>query len=114
MNTDTYKQKLEEEKTTLRMELGKLGNSDDGQWEARPEKADPSEMDPNSQADRFEDFEEKSATIVPLEARLGEVEAALARIENGTFGKCSVCGGPIEEERLNANPAATTCMAHLG
>jgi RNA polymerase-binding protein DksA len=39
-----------------------------------------------------------------------EVEAALGRIEAGTFGTCVVCGKPIGEERLEAVPYATLCI----
>ena len=38
------------------------------------------------------------------------VDAALARIENGTYGTCEVCGKPIDEERLEAVPYATLCV----
>ncbi len=114
MTTD-YKHKLEEEKAVLMGELAGLGNRDpkSHEWEVTAENTEGETADPNSNADRFEDFEEKSALITPLEAKLSQVEAALARIEDGTFGKCRVCHGPIEEARLQANPAAETCIAHL-
>lgn len=41
---------------------------------------------------------------------LADIDAALARIENGTYGSCSVCGRPIGEERLRARPWATRCI----
>lgn len=41
---------------------------------------------------------------------LGEIEAALARIEDGTYGNCAVCGRPIGAERLEAVPYATLCI----
>ena len=41
---------------------------------------------------------------------LEEVEAALGRIDAGTFGTCVVCGKPIGEERLEAVPYATLCI----
>jgi RNA polymerase-binding transcription factor len=41
---------------------------------------------------------------------LEEIEAALRRIEEGTFGTCEACGGPIGEERLDAVPYATLCI----
>jgi RNA polymerase-binding protein DksA len=41
---------------------------------------------------------------------LSEIEAALARIEAGTFGICRTCGQPISEERLEAIPYATQCI----
>lgn len=113
--TTQYKQKLEEEKAVLMTELAALRNRDakTHEWEATIDEAGTENADMNSSADRFEDFEEKSALITPLEAKLTQVEQALERIENGKFGKCRVCNGPIEEARLNANPAAETCIAHL-
>jgi len=44
------------------------------------------------------------------ERRLGQIDAALARIEAGTFGMCEVCGKPIGIERLRAVPWATLCI----
>jgi RNA polymerase-binding protein DksA len=41
---------------------------------------------------------------------LGEIDAALARIEEGTYGVCERCGQPIGEERLDALPWAKLCI----
>jgi DnaK suppressor protein len=41
---------------------------------------------------------------------LGDIDAALARIEAGTYGICPVCGRPIGEERLEALPWASLCI----
>ena len=41
---------------------------------------------------------------------LAEIEAALARISDGTYGTCGVCGRPIGAERLEAIPYATLCI----
>jgi DnaK suppressor protein len=41
---------------------------------------------------------------------LSEIDAALARIEAGTYGVCVNCGKPIAEERLAAIPWATYCI----
>ncbi len=41
---------------------------------------------------------------------LVEIEAALERIEDGSYGSCAVCGRPIGEERLDAVPYATLCI----
>ena len=43
---------------------------------------------------------------------LQQVRDALARIESGTFGKCIVDGGPIEEKRLDAVPWTPYCLKH--
>jgi len=41
---------------------------------------------------------------------LAEIDAALARIENGTYGTCTNCGNEIPVERLEAYPAASLCI----
>jgi len=41
---------------------------------------------------------------------LAAIESALARIEEGTFGRCTTCGKDIAEERLAAIPWATQCI----
>ena len=41
---------------------------------------------------------------------LAEIDAALKRIEDGTYGICSNCGNEIPRERLEANPWASLCI----
>jgi DnaK suppressor protein len=43
--------------------------------------------------------------------RLREVEDALDRLEDGTYGTCEDCGGPINLERLKVLPFTTTCVS---
>ncbi|SEP02705.1 TraR/DksA family transcriptional regulator [Trujillonella endophytica] len=40
-----------------------------------------------------------------------EVDAALARMDDGTYGRCVSCGTDIPEERLEFRPYAATCVA---
>ncbi len=115
IDTTVYKTRLEEEKAKLEGELSSVGrrnpsNPDD--WEAVPQGTGQ-EPDPNDAADLIEDFEANTAILKELETRYNEVLAALTRIENGTYGVCGVSGEAIEEDRLNADPAARTCKAHI-
>ena len=41
---------------------------------------------------------------------LADIDAALRRIEDGTYGICTSCGRRIAEERLEARPWATLCI----
>ncbi len=41
---------------------------------------------------------------------LGEIDAALARIQAGTYGRCTGCQAEIPEERLELRPFAGTCV----
>lgn len=42
-----------------------------------------------------------------------EVDSALSRLDNGTYGICVVCKDPIEPERLQADPVTSVCLDHL-
>ena len=115
IDTNIFKKKLLEEKELVEKELETVGrrNPDNAaDWEpvATAEEI-PAERD--EVADKLESFEENVAIVRQLESRLGEINVALNKIKNGTYGTCSVCGKEIETERLEANPAATTCKAHL-
>jgi sigma-B regulation protein RsbU (phosphoserine phosphatase) len=48
-----------------------------------------------------------------LRALISEVDAALGRLQAGTFGRCEVCQDPIEHDLLMADPLTRTCLAHL-
>ncbi len=111
MNRDLHKKKLHEEKDLLESELSSIGRLDKetGEWQAVPEAQSAPEADVNDLADRAEGFEERSATTNTLESRLLDVQHALSKIENNTYSTCEVCHASIEEDRLEANPAARTC-----
>jgi DnaK suppressor protein len=40
-----------------------------------------------------------------------DIDAALARLDEGTYGTCTRCGQPIPEERLEAVPYAVLCVS---
>jgi DnaK suppressor protein len=42
---------------------------------------------------------------------LVKIQEAIKRIDDGLFGMCDVCGGPISEKRLMARPVTTLCIA---
>ena len=52
----------------------------------------------------------QSALLAQAQQHLEHIEAALRRLDEGTYGICAVCGGPINPERLRALPYATTCV----
>ena len=64
-------------------------------------------------ADLGSDNYEQEVALSLLENReqtLEEVAAALARIEQGTFGRCEECGREISKERLQAIPFTRLCI----
>lgn len=58
------------------------------------------------------DMEVSQTVVEQLDARLEAVEAALSRVEEGTYGYCQQCGQPIDDERLRAMPTARYCAEH--
>lgn len=49
-----------------------------------------------------------------LQTTLADVNRALAKVEEGSYGTCDVCGEPIGEERLEALPWAVLCVRDAG
>jgi DnaK suppressor protein len=58
------------------------------------------------------DEREKAAQLTSAEGRLlAEIDAALDRLDAGTYGSCASCGSDIGFKRLAAMPSATRCIA---
>ena len=59
-----------------------------------------------------ETFEQEKALSIleQHQADLADVERALERVADGTYGKCEACGNVIPDERLEARPAARYCL----
>jgi DnaK suppressor protein len=57
-------------------------------------------------------FEREHATALANQARqhLSDIDAALARLDDGSYGQCVRCGKPIAPARLAARPTAATCI----
>jgi RNA polymerase-binding transcription factor DksA len=60
--------------------------------------------------EREKDF----SLLEQLEAELGDLDAALRKIDEGTYGLCEVCGKEIQPDRLEAMPGTRTCIDHAG
>jgi RNA polymerase-binding protein DksA len=51
------------------------------------------------------------ALVRQTERQLAEIDAAVTRLDAGTYGRCESCGGPIGEARLEVRPTARLCIA---
>ncbi|MDP3661491.1 MAG: hypothetical protein Q8R17_01405 [bacterium] len=114
--TKHFEEKLTAELAELKAELESVGrkNPDNpNDWQATPEKMDTLTADETEIADSLEAFEGNTAILKQLEIRYNEVKTALARVGASTYGLCEKGGEVIESDRLEANPAATTCKAHM-
>ncbi len=106
--TEKFKNKLLEEKNKLEEKLLKIAVKENGDYKAKFKDIGRDEED---NAEEVEEYTANIGITETLEKNLKEVEAALARIEEGTYGVCKNCPGEeIPLERLEAYPAASTCI----
>jgi DnaK suppressor protein len=69
------------------------------------------EHDPEGATIAFERAQAQ-ALAERLRHQLDELDQALARIADGTYGRCEICGEEIAPERLDARPTARRCVKH--
>ena len=70
-------------------------------------------LDANSaeQATQLENEEVLHDLVDEAQEELVQIDAALQRVADGTYGLCSACGEQIDSRRLEANPSATECIS---
>ncbi len=104
---EAFRRLLEERERSLRAQIRDelLKASEEQYAELAGQVHDPEEA---SVADMLVDL--NLATIEKHVDELREVEAALHRVREGTYGVCEQCGGPVGEARLRANPVARRCL----
>ena len=93
---------LEQERENLQHQLAELGFGEGGGLTYDSNFADSSQVT----AERGE----AEALAASLRESLDEVQTALAKLGEGTYGACENCGNPIAAARLEAMPAARLCM----
>lgn len=105
MNLDAYKRLL----LDLRANFAERANRDasSGQQQNLDSPADSGDLAVVDEAES-EDFSEAELDATVLK----EIDDALRRIDDGTYGRCAVDGGPIEPKRLDAVPWARYCIKH--
>lgn len=105
LNTDQYKRQLQTKEQELLTRMKRAGAS------AREPGDEPARDVGDESVDnerKEEQFREADANWMVLK----QVREALERLELGTFGKCLVDGGPIEEKRLEVMPWTPYCLKH--
>ena len=68
-----------------------------------------SDKDLEEEADKTEAFTDQMAEVLPLKERLEDVEHALRKMEEGTYGICEKCGKEIELDLLEVDPESRYC-----
>jgi DnaK suppressor protein len=107
IDTDQLRQRLERRATQLQEEIA--------QAQQRPATAAADAthevLDRKDQADARAHDGVADAEIERDRTELAEVQAALRRLADGSYGRCADCDEPIGAPRLQAQPAALRCLA---
>lgn len=110
---DELRSALEKERADLQTELSERGDKEpDGVWDASSSGLKGEEADPSDAADQIEELITNVPVVQELSARSHDIDNALLKMNNGTYGVCEVGNEEIPFERLQANPAARTCLTH--
>jgi len=99
---ETYKALLTQKINELLSEAGKTVSEMTSGKENYPDPNDRASLEADRNFElRIRDRERKL---------IMKMQEAIKRIEDGVFGICDVCGGPISEKRLMARPVTTLCI----
>ena len=109
MNGDRRAQLAAEQERTLG-QIESLRASFEDVVAASEQVATDDEHDPEGHTIAWE-RQQLAALVAAAEARLGELQLATRRIEDGIYGRCVSCGRQIPDDRLDALPTTTTCVA---
>ena len=108
---EELRKKLEAQKESVTKELETFAKKDDelaGNWDTKFPNRENGSME--EEADEVQEYGNALPVEYSLETQLKDINSALEKIKNGTYGVCEKCGKKIGEERLMACPEAKTCL----
>jgi len=103
---EQLKQSLSERREKLEKELAEVRGDNAKDEAGFPDYGD----DEDENSAEVEAFTTNLSLESTLEKALRDVESALARVEDGTYGICKYCKQPIDERRLLARPSSSACI----
>lgn len=112
MDHDEARRRLEAERerlTSLRDDMRTDGTTSVNEQDSTAELSTIDQHPADIGTELF-DRERDMSIVETVEVELDDVEHALRRLDDGTYGTCEACGKPIGEERLAAVPAARFCV----
>jgi len=100
MSHETVRAQLEERRRVLSLRMGKIGQH----------LRSPGDADWKEQAQARENDEVLEALDDSGRGELDALNAAIGRVDAGTYGECASCGHPIAARRLEALPTTSLCI----
>lgn len=111
MDEQTARRRLDEERERLTATLEGIETDIEAQKESLQELSVVDEHQGDIGTETFE--REKDLSILEsVQASLDDLDKAVRRLEQGTYGACESCGKPVGDERLDAVPSARFCLEH--
>lgn len=106
-----FKQRLIEEKARLDQELHDIGHEDPLQKDRfAPDYQESGSNSEDDNAQEIAEYADDLSIEARIEAELKDVVKALEAVEKNTYGICKYCGKEIDEKRLEARPASSSCI----
>ena len=116
MNTTMARERLHQEKERLSSLARNLAEDNDLDESEQSSTGELTSFDQHPGDMGTETFEREKdlAILTTLEDQIAQVEDALRRLDDGSYGICQACGKPIAEERLEVLPTARYCIEDQG
>lgn len=102
-----FKDLLVVEQQRIEQELKALGSNDPNKLDVEYPESGNSEED---NAAEITEFADELSMEARLQSELKDVKQALDALEKGKYGICKYCAKPIDEKRLEARPASSSCI----
>lgn len=109
---EALRDELKSEREAVVEELGSYGKVVDDAGTVEAAAGEGEEADLLDVADNIEALTTNIPIVAELTKRVRDIDAALQKMKDHTYGTCDECGEEIDTARLEANPAATTCITH--
>lgn len=106
MELTVARERLEE----LRADLDRSAATLEAEGAGTGSELSSMDQHPADAATDLQDADRQSAALDTISDQRAQVEAALGRLDSGTYGVCVDCGKPVSDERLEARPEAARCM----
>lgn len=107
MDTQEARQSLEQ----MLREIDSTTTTLEGEGAGDSSELSHTDQHPGDTASELQETDEQKALLVHSADQRAQVEAALARLAEGTYGRCVDCGQPIPDARLEVRPEAARCVA---
>jgi RNA polymerase-binding transcription factor DksA len=110
MNSDEARSRLLTERVRIEELRGAANRLTADAQEATERELSSAEQHPAELASETIGLEIDHSVLQHAELELEELEAAVKRVDSGSYGNCEACGKPISEARLEAIPTARFCV----